>query len=288
MTLWLTIEDRRGRIADLERSANDRNGKMKDYEIVDTNAGNIGSCSFCGYKDANNLGHRRKTDWLKERYAEGLRFKVLRSRRFGDIGMIEYAPGNHTWRPVEAEGYLVIHCLMVNGKHKGKGLGTLLLNSCLKDAKKSKCRGVAAVTSSDSFMARSDFFIKAGFVSVECSPPYELLVKKFKRTAPDPRFIVQRERLLKRYKKGLTILAADQCPMIPKCVAEIAEMSKALGLEPKVVRVRSAKASRELPTPFGMFSILYDGKLIADRPVSATRFWYIMKKIAEPANEAAG
>ena len=92
---------------------------MSDYEIVDTNADNISGCSFCGYKNANTLGHRRKTDWLKERYAEGLRFKVLRSREFGDIGMIEYAPGSHAWRPVEAEGYLVIHCLMVNGKHKG-------------------------------------------------------------------------------------------------------------------------------------------------------------------------
>ncbi len=261
-------------------SATDRNSKMKDYEIVDTNAENISSCSFCGYRDANNLGHRRKTDWLKERYAEGLRYKVLRSREFGDVGMIEYAVGNHAWRPVEAEGYLVIHCLMVNGKHKGKGLGTLLLNSCLRDAKKSKCRGVAVVTSSDSFMAGSDFFIKAGFVSVECSPPYELLVKKLKRAAPDPRFIVQRERLLKRHKKGLTILAADQCPMVPKCVKDIAETSKTLGLEPKVIRVTSAKASRELPTPYGMFSIIYDGKLVAGRPVSGTRFWFIMRKIA--------
>jgi GNAT superfamily N-acetyltransferase len=261
---------------------------MKDYEIVDTNAENISSCSFRGYKDANNLGHRRKTDWLKERYSEGLRFKVLRSRRFGDIGMIEYAPGNRAWRPVEAEGYLVIHCLMVNFKHKGKGLGTLLLDSCLRDAKKSKCRGVAVVTSSDSFMARRDFFIKAGFVSVESCPPYELLVKKLKRAAPDPRFIVQRERLLKRHKKGLTILAADQCPMVPKCVADITEMSRALGLQPKVVRVRSAKASRDLPTPYGMFSILYDGKVIADRPVSGSRFWLIMRKIAKPASGAVG
>ncbi len=54
--------------------------RMSEYEIIDTNADNIGGCSFCGYKDANNLGHRRKTNWLKERYAEGLRFKVLRSR----------------------------------------------------------------------------------------------------------------------------------------------------------------------------------------------------------------
>ncbi len=250
--------------------------EMREYEIVDTNADNIGGCGFCGYKAGSNLGHRRKTDWLKQRYAEGLRFKVLRSQEFGDIGMIEYAHGNQAWRPVEAKGYFVIHCLMVNSKHKGKGLGTLLLGSCLRDAKKSKCRGVAVVTSSDSLMARSDFFIKAGFIPVDSSPPYELLVKKLEKTAPNPRFIVQRERALKRYKKGLTILAADQCPYVPKCAEEIAQAARALGLKPRVVRIRSAKASRELPTPYGVFSIIHDGKLIVERPVSATRFKNIM------------
>jgi ribosomal protein S18 acetylase RimI-like enzyme len=252
--------------------------KMREYEIVDTNTDNIDGCSLCGNKNANNLGLRRKADWLKERYAEGLRYKVLRSEKFGDIGMIEYAPGSHAWRPVEAEGYLVIHCVTVNRKHGGKGLGRLLLDSCLGDAKKSKCRGVAVVTSSDSFMAGSGLFIKAGFVSVESIPPYELLVKKFKKTAPDPRFIVDRERVLKRYKKGLTILAADQCTYVIKSVERIAEASRTLGLEPKVVRVGSAKASRELPTPYGVFSIIYDGKPIAERPISATRFMNIMPK----------
>jgi L-amino acid N-acyltransferase YncA len=219
--------------------------RMSDYEIVDTNAENIDGCGFCGYKAGRSEGHRRKSEWLKERYAEGLRFKVLHSRKSGDIGMIEYALGQHTWRPVEAEDYLVIHCLMVNGKHKGKGLGSLLLDSCLRDAKKSKCRGVVVVTSSDSFMAGSGLFLKAGFVSVDRIGPYELLVKKFKKATPDPRFIVERERLLKRHKKGLTILAADQCPYVSKSVERIAEASRTLGLEPKVVRVESAKASRE-------------------------------------------
>ncbi len=251
---------------------------MREYEIIDTNADNIGGCSLCGNKNANNLGLRRKVNWLTERYAEGLRYKVLRSEKSGDIGMIEYAPGSHAWRPVEAEGYLVIHCLWVIRKHKGKGLGSLLLDSCLRDAQKSKCRGVAVVTSSDSFMTRRDLFIKAGFVSVESIPPYELLVKKFKKTAPDPRFIVDRERVLKRYKKGLTILAADQCTLAIKSVERIAEASRTLGLEPRVVRIRSAKESRELPTPYGVFSIIYDGKLIAERPISATRFINIMRK----------
>ena len=252
--------------------------RMREYEIVDTNADNIGACSFCGYKAGKNEGHRRKCDWLKERYAEGLRFKVLRSPKFGDIGMIEYAPGNQAWRPVEAEGYLVIHCLMVNRQHQGQGLGRLLLESCLRDARKSQCRGVAVVTSSDAFMARRDLFIQAGFVPVDSSPPYELLVKKLKQTAPDPRFIVDRERALKRHTKGLTILAADQCPMVPKWVEEISQASRAMGLKTKVVRIRSAKASRELPTPYGMFSIIYDGRQIVERPVSATRFTNIMLK----------
>jgi ribosomal protein S18 acetylase RimI-like enzyme len=252
---------------------------MREYEIVDTDAHNMSACCFCGYKPGRTEGHRRKCDWFKKRYAEGLRYKVLRAHEFGDIGMIEYAPGSHAWRPVEAEGYLVIHCLMVNGKHKGKGLGAFLLDDCLRDARESKCLGVAVVTSSDSFMAGSGLFIKAGFVSVDRIPPYELLVKKFEATAPDPRFIVDRERVLKRHTKGLTILAADQCPMVPKWVEEIAEASRALGLKPKVVRVGSAKKSRELPTPYGMFSIVYDGKLISDRPVSATRFTNIMSKL---------
>jgi predicted N-acetyltransferase YhbS len=253
--------------------------RMREYEVVDTNADNIGACSFCGYKDGKNEGHRRKASWLRKRYAEGLNFKVLRSRESGDVGMIEYTLGRYAWRPVEAEGYLVIHCLMVNGKHKGKGLGALLLRSCLTDARKSKCQGVAVVTSSDSLMAGSGFFIKAGFVSVESSPPYELLVKKLRKAAPDPRFIVERERVLRRHKKGLTILAADQCPMVPRCVEEIAKASRALGLKPKVVRVSSAKGARELPTPYGMFSILYDGKLVAERPISARRFTNIMGQL---------
>jgi hypothetical protein len=125
-------------------------------------------------------------------------------------------------------------------------------------------------------MAGSGLFVKAGFVSAESSPPYQLFVKKFKKAAPDPRFIVERERVLKRCQKGLTILAADQCPMVPKCVKDIAEASGALGLKTKVVRVRSAKESRELPTPYGIFSIVYDGKLIAERPISARRFTNIM------------
>ncbi len=261
-----------------------RSAISKDYEVVDANADNVGACSLCGYKHLTNLGYRRKAGWLKQRYPEGLRYKVLRSKKDGDIGMIEYVPGEHSWRPVAARGYLVIHCLMVNRRHADRGLGSLLLDTCLRDAKKNQCRGVAVVTSSGSFMAKRDLFIKSGFVPVASSPPCELLVKKFNQRAPDPGFIVNRDALLKKCRHGLTILAADQCPLVPKWVDDIVAVSKTLKLKAKVVRVTSAGASRKLPTPYGMFSIIYKGTLIAGRPVSATRFRLIMKKIGQPAS----
>ncbi len=123
---------------------------------------------------------------------------------------------------------------------------------------------------------------------------YELLVKKLKKTAANPHFVVERERLLKRHRQGVTILAADQCPYVAQSAERIAETSRTLGLEPKVVRLGSAKASRELPTPYGVFSIIYDGKLIAERPISATRFKSIMRRNAEqtrgsgPGDDALG
>jgi hypothetical protein len=73
--------------------------------------------------------------------------------------------------------------------------------------------------------------------------------------------------------------------MVPKFVADIAEASRTLGLKPKVVQIRCAKASRELPTPYGTFCILYDGKLIADRPVSAGGFMSIMRRHSAVAGD---
>ena len=81
---------------------------------------------------------------------------------------------------------------------------------------------------------------------------------------------------LSKQPAKLTILASDQCPMIIKCADDISQAARALGLKPKVVRITSAKASRELPTPYGVFCIIYDGRLIAERPVSGTRFTNIV------------
>ena len=254
---------------------------MARIEIIDTNASTICEHGFCGFQDATHEGYKRKTNWLKKRFAEGLKFKVLQVDGV-DAGMIEYIPGEHTWRPVEAAGYIVIHCIMINKKRfKSKGYGTLLVEDCLADTKRSRMAGVAVVTSSGTWMASSDLFLRCGFECVDtASPSFELLAKKL-RKVPSPQFRTGWDRTLRKYGSGLTIIKSDQCPCIAKCNDDILQACKALRIHPKVVELKTGSQARNAPSAYGIFNVIYDGKVVAEHPISGTRFLNIMRKLSK-------
>lgn len=252
---------------------------MANIEIVDTNVDTICDYGFCGYKNIKNEEYRRKAEWLKQRFTEGMKFKVLYSVKDGSLGFIEYIPGKYAWRAVEASGYMVIHCIMVNRKHKGKGYGSLLLEECLQDAKKEKMFGVAVVTSISTFMAGKELFLKNGFEFVDQAPPvFELLVKKFSN-APPPKFKGDWEKKLRQYGSGLTIVRSDQCPYTVKNVREIVEASHKFGLSTNAIDLNNYMEAQNAPSAYGVFCIVYNGKLIADHPISKARFFNIMNTI---------
>ncbi len=254
---------------------------MEKVEIIDTNADNIHKYGICGYKDIKRAGYPEKIEWLKKRFPEGLKIKTLYSDKNGTQGMIEYIPGEYCWRPVETRGYMFIHCIFSGFKnaYKGKGYGTLLLKECLEDAKNKNMYGVSVVTRKGSFMASKDLFIKNGFEVVDtASPDFELLVKKFNKKAPMPKFKSGWEERLRRYDKGLTIIRAGQCPYTVKNVREIIETAKKkYRIKPNIIDLKNCREAQNNPCPFGTFCIIYDGKVIAHHPISNTRFENIIK-----------
>jgi GNAT superfamily N-acetyltransferase len=254
---------------------------MARIAIIDANASTIHDHGFCGFRDAANEGHKRKTAWLKKRFPEGLKFKLLQVDGV-DAGMIEYIPGEHTWRPIEAAGYMVIHCVMIDRKkHKGKGYGSLLVEDCVADAKRAGMAGVAVVTSSGTWMAGADVFLRSGFECVDtASPSFELLAKKL-RKAPSPKFRTGWDRGLRKYGSGLTIIKSDQCPCIAKCVEDILQACKTLRICPKAVELKTGSQARNAPSAYGIFNVIYDGKLVAEHPISGTRFLNIMRKLSK-------
>ena len=251
-------------------------------EIIDTNLDNILKYGICGYKNVKHEGLRRKIEWLKDRFSEGMKIKTLYSDEDGTQGMIEYIPGEYCWRPVEASGYMFIHCIFVGFKraYKGKGYGSLLVNECLRDARKGNMHGVAVATREGPFMAGKELFVKRGFEVVDTAPPdFELLAKKFNENAPTPKFKGDWEKKLNQYSKGLTIFQSDQCPYPAKCVPEISETAeKVYDIKPKIIELKSCQDVQDSPCAFGSFCIVYNGRVVADKPISNTMFKNIMSK----------
>jgi hypothetical protein len=219
---------------------------------------------------------------MEKRFSEGMKIKTLYSEPHGNQGMIEYIPGKFCWRPVDAKNYMFIHCIFVGFKkeYKGKGYGSMLINECVKDAKANKMLGVSVVARDGSFMADKEVFLKNRFKVVDSAPPdFDLLAMKFKSNAPDPAFRGDWEKKLNKYKKGLTILHSDQCPALAKPLAEISEIAlKEYGIKPKIVEFKTAAEAQNSPNPFGTCGIIYNGKIVADHPISKTRFKNIMNK----------
>ena len=256
---------------------------MERVEIIDTNADNIREYGICGYKNIKREGYLEKIEWLKGRFPEGMKIKTLYSDKDGTQGMIEYIPGEYCWRPVATDGYMFIHCIFsgVKNIYKGKGYGSLLLDECLNDAVEEKLNGVAVVIRKGPFMVGKELFVKNGFEVVDKAPPdFELMVKKFSDGATAPKFKGDWEGRLSQYSKGLTIIRADQCPYSVKNVKEISETAeKEYGIKPNIIDLRNCQEAQNSPCAFGTFCIIYNGKVVADHPISKTRFTNIMNKV---------
>jgi len=233
---------------------------MKIVEIDSENVSEKGF--FCYMSKRKSEGYQRKLNWLRNRFDEGLKLKMLDLRQ-GGRGFIEYIPGEFAWRAVNAEGYMFIHCVWVAGKSKNKGYATLLLNECMKDAKKTKMKGVAAVTSEGNWLVGNKFFLKHNFEPVTQHPPFTLMVKKF-NDARSPSFSGDFDKRLTKYKKGLTIIRSDQCPYVAAAVGAASDAADELSIRTRVIELESSEDVRKMsPSPYGVFSIVYEGRLVS-------------------------
>jgi hypothetical protein len=163
---------------------------MADTKIIDVNQKNIAEYPPACFLNPKNEGYQIKLKWLKKRFSEGLKIKLLYLEKEKKCtGFIEYVPGEYAWRAVDTKGYMFIHCMWISpNKNKRKGYGSLLVKECIKDAKREGKYGVAVVTSEGSFMAGKDLFLKNKFESAaSVKPSFELMVKTLKK-GPLPKF----------------------------------------------------------------------------------------------------
>ena len=234
----------------------------ENVEWVTVDASNLDEQGFFCYKSKKKSeGYRNKLAWMRDRIAEGLviHMAVENGR---SVGYVEYAPGEHAWRAVEAPGWLVVHCLWVVGRGKKKGYGSRLIDLCVEDAQQKDKRGVAMVSSRGNWLAHEKVFLKNAFQEIAQAPPsFKLLVKPL-RDGPLPAFPTDWDQRAARYGEGMTVVYADQCPYTPDAVDHARETFEQRGVPTRAVKLESsAEARTRSPSAYGVFGIVYNGKL---------------------------
>jgi hypothetical protein len=250
--------------------------------LVDLDQANLATLPCCGVQNPAHEGRRRKNCWLSTYLKKGLRAKVALTPDNRPCGYIESVPGEYCWRGVDASGYLFIHCVWTFYKrNQGKGLASSMVQACVEDARERAMSGVAVVAREGPWMAGPRLFLANGFEVVDTTPPdYQLLVRKLDPDAANPRFKGDWEKKLARYGRGLTLIRSNQCPHIAKFADEIARAAvDEYGIQPRIVELRSHRDAQNAPTPYAVFALIHDGRVLADHQISRTRFRNIMNKI---------
>lgn len=239
---------------------------MSAVEIFDVNESNVDEPGFfCCMCKPDSIGHQEKLAWVKERFSEGLRIKVIGRNRRGSRGFIEYMPGKMAWRGIDAPGYMVIHCLWVVGRAKGKGSGKALLDACIREAREARMQGVAAVSAHGKFgLVDTNFFLHHGFHVVETSSSgMDLVTLKFSPANADPHFAADLKKKARALGDGLTIVSSPQCPYTYEGAQQIVALAHGEKIPALSLRVNTLAQLRQTsPSPYASFDVVYNGEVI--------------------------
>lgn len=235
-------------------------------KIIDINEKNIAEHElFCKKSKKKFNGYQSKLKWIEERFKEGLKYKLLivkEGNKETSRGMIEYIPGEFNWRGIQADGWMVIHCLWVVGKAKMHGYGSQLLEVAIKDAKKAGMHGVVGMSAlKGGWLPNTKIYLNHGFEKVdEIGPYFELYVKKFSDNVPTPQFFPISEEKKIEHEEGVTILYSDQCPYIVDLVEELREELD--GNKITIIKLSDCKEAQENGIyPYGTYCIICNGEI---------------------------
>lgn len=229
---------------------------------------------FCKMSARKTSAWKRKRAWLADRFDEGLQMRLLGD---GARGFIEFTPGDFAWRGIEnAADFMVIHCLWVVGKSKGKGHAKALLDEAETYARTNGFRGIAALTSTGNWIVDRPILDARGYTEVDATPPgYSLMALAFDDSTTMPNLSGRWDEKAEALGEGLSVLHSAQCPYLEDAVTNAKDAAAEAGIPFNVSEITSAQDLRDrVPNPYGVFSMVLNGQQIASH--------YLLKKQIMP------
>ena len=251
---------------------------MNTPTIINITPENARQETFFCVKNMKDPGFACKERWFAEEQRNGLRLKIIKNEEGKMCGFIEYLPAEMAWRPVEAEGYMFIHCMFTYpNTERNRGHALRLVEECEKEALELGMHGVCVMTSKGPWITDMRIFEKMGYSKVDKIGRFELMAKKFEPTSEDPHLIDWTAR--QQDYLGWHLLYADQCPWHEKSVQAIKKVAIEKGIKLNIRKITTSEEAKNGPSGFGVFALIKDGKLLEDHYISETRFRNILNKI---------
>jgi len=230
-------------------------------------------CCAIGDKKSES-GVRSKKEWLKSRMQDGLKFVKANVR--GKV-FIEYLPAENSWMPVYAPGYLLINCLWVSGSFKGKGYGSQLLKACEEDAEGGNGVVVVVGKKKKPFLGDKAFFIKQGYEVCDSADPYfELLVKRFVKDGPLPRFNEKAKTGMPQDTIGIDIFYTPQCPFTTVYIELLKPVISGSGIPVRTHEICNLKEAQSHYCPVTTYSVFVDGKYYTNEVLNPVKLQKII------------
>ncbi|MBT8256851.1 MAG: YoaP domain-containing protein [Bacteroidia bacterium] len=242
--------------------------------VTEENISDLGV--FC-IKNKKAEGYKVKKDWFCSARNKGVRIKIAFDQDGKQLGFIEYLPSEIAWRPIKARNYIFIQCIAMFSKStRDKGTASRMIQEIEKEAMAENKFGLCTMSSNGSWMANKTLFLKNGFNILEKKGRFELLGKSFNGNSEKPELLdwTQEQSAF----KGWHLLYANQCPWHIKSVTDLQSTAKEYSIDLKVKELDSPSQAQQAPSGYGTFSLIKDGKLLADHYISKTRFKTILKQ----------
>lgn len=231
----------------------------------------------CGSGDAACAG-RRKAIWLIERFREGFVYRRLEG---GSRVFLEYAHSEKAWLPVEASGWLALHCFSVPPRDRGKGLGRALVESVVDEAARQKKYGVLAVAAKKkiSLVPEAKFFLKLGFeILDEAAPHFVLLGRRLRSGGPDPRFRERSRHPGWERGRGLAFVYTDRCPLAEPAAEELEKTAESLSIPFRSVRLTGLHEAKDFPCGSSVAALFLDGRYLTHEILTGAKLRNLLRK----------
>lgn len=225
----------------------------------------------CAISNNKDIQVASKKAWLKDRLKEGLVF--LKAATRGKC-FIEYLPAENAWCPIEADGYMHIHCFWVSGSLKGHGYANDLLHACIADAKAQGKHGITVLSSPKKmpFLSDPNYLAHKGFqVADRADPSFTLLCLPLDEHAPVPKFKASARRP-HTDKQGFVVYYTHGCPFTAKYVPLVEQAAKDNGIPFESVLLDSTEKAQNAPMAWTNYAVFYNGQYVSNEILNERKF----------------